>query len=128
VEFAVSSFPERTFTGTVRHISPTLDPQSRAQTVEAEVPNPKFELKPGFFATARLLMSADEPSLFVPTTAVVRDGDVARVYVVRDGVAHEQIVSVDDELSGTIRVASGLKPGESVVANGSGMNDGVKVR
>lgn len=128
VEFAVSSFPDRTFTGTVKHISPTLDPQSRAQTVEAEVPNPNFELKPGFFATARLLMSTDEPSLFVPTGAVQRDGDVARIFVVREGLAREQVVAVDDELSGSIRVSSGLKAGDSVVANGTGMSDGVKVR
>jgi multidrug efflux pump subunit AcrA (membrane-fusion protein) len=47
--FRVDAYPDRTFSGTVRYVSPSLRPDQRALTVEAVVPNPAAELKPGLF-------------------------------------------------------------------------------
>ena len=47
VSLQVDAYPNRTFTGTVRFVSPSLRADQRALTVEALVPNPAGELKPG---------------------------------------------------------------------------------
>ena len=50
--------PGRQFEGKVRYVSPSLEADQRALTVEALVPNPSGELKPGLFATARIQQPA----------------------------------------------------------------------
>ena len=54
ITFEVDAYPRRRFDGRVRYVSPALKADQRALTVEAVVPNPGNELKPGLFATARL--------------------------------------------------------------------------
>ncbi len=54
ITFEVDAYPDRQFTGKIRFVSPALKTEQRALTVEAMVPNPSGELKPGLFATARI--------------------------------------------------------------------------
>ena len=57
-----------------------------------------------------------------------RQGDVARVYVVTEGVARERIVTVGDEDNGKALITSGLGAGDQVVADASRVSDGARVR
>src|SRR4029434_60450 len=52
ITFEVDAYAGRQFAGKVRYVSPTLQADRRALTVEAIVPNDGNELKPGLFATA----------------------------------------------------------------------------
>src|SRR5207244_3918066 len=54
VGFVVDAYPGRQFEGRVQYVSPSLQADQRALTIEAVVPNPNGELKPGLFATARM--------------------------------------------------------------------------
>ena len=54
VTLVVDAYPDRTFTGSVRYISPGVRADSRALVVEAAVPNETGVLKPGLFVTARI--------------------------------------------------------------------------
>lgn len=53
VTFHIDSFPNRTFDGRVRYISPGVTNDTRALLVEAVVDNSEGALRPGLFATAR---------------------------------------------------------------------------
>src|SRR5262245_302447 len=66
----VDAFPNRTFTGRVVRIGPSLDEKTRALTVEAEVANSGNLLRPGMFAKSRLITSANAPAVMVPQRAV----------------------------------------------------------
>jgi RND family efflux transporter MFP subunit len=127
VEFMVGPYGDRVFTAQVLHISPALDTQSRALKVEAEAANPSLELRPGFFATARLLLPKDAPGLWVPATAVRHSGDFASVYMVRDGVARETVVGLGDRDGDWIEVRSGLAAGDRVVVEADRVSDGQRV-
>ena len=61
VSFEVDAYPDRTFEGKVRYVSPPLETSQRAPTVEAIVPNPGGVLKPGLFASARIEQPARTP-------------------------------------------------------------------
>jgi multidrug efflux pump subunit AcrA (membrane-fusion protein) len=128
VTFQVDAYPGRSFTGTVRYVSPALEANQRALTVEAVVPNPKGELKPGLFATALIEQPTKTPAILVPASAVQTSGGTSRVFVVKDGRVEERIVTVGQSVGNDIEIASGLKTGESVAtANVAQLADGVKV-
>src|SRR5262245_23135955 len=74
VNFEVDAYPGREFTGTVRYVSPALEANQRALTVDAVVANPGDVLKPGFFATARVQQPAKTPAILVPSGAVQTSG------------------------------------------------------
>ena len=50
----VDAFPGEQFTGVVSRVAPVFDPATRTATMEIEVPNPGFRLKPGMYARVRL--------------------------------------------------------------------------
>src|SRR6476646_3696655 len=85
ISLQVSAYPERNFAGTVVRISPSVNATARTLTVEAEVPNTEGLLKPGQFATVRITQSKPEPAVMIPATAVRTEGDVSKVYVIKDG-------------------------------------------
>jgi RND family efflux transporter MFP subunit len=128
VEFVVEAFPGKTFQGEVTYVAPALEQASRSLTVEAIVPNADQGLRPGLFATARLMLPSRHQVFYVPESAVRRSGDISRVMVVRDSIAREQVVTVGDTTDGRVRVRTGLAEGDIVVADASAVTDGMKVR
>ena len=124
VTFHTDAFPGKTFQGTVRYITPQLTSDSRSLCVEAVVPNAGAVLRPGLFVTAELDLGQRQTELYVPQAVVSNRGDVAAVFVVRDGVIREQIVSLGEAAAGRVRIRSGLSPGEIVVTTPQGVRDG----
>src|SRR5262249_58278257 len=61
IKVAVDAFPNRTFSGRVVRIGPSLDEKTRALTVEAEVANPGNLLRPGMFAKSQLITAQNAP-------------------------------------------------------------------
>ena len=128
VTFQVDAFAGREFTGTVRYVSPTLEANRRALTVEAVVPNQSGDLKPGLFATARIEQPEKTPAVMVPTSAVQTTAGTSRVYVVNNGVVEERIVTLGQPADAFIEIATGLKAGEQVATkNLAQLFDGAKV-
>lgn len=114
MNLGIESFPGRVFSGRVVRVGPTLDVQTRALTVEAEVANPSHQLRPGMFAKAQLITAKDAPALMVPQRAVVNSAGLSKVFVIDKGKAVERIVktgAVDGDL---IEITVGLKKGETV--------------
>ena len=114
VSFEVDAYRGRAFEGVVKYVSPALEANQRALTVEAVVPNPRGELKPGLFATARLQQPAPEPGLVVPAAAVQTSAGTSRVFVVNGDRAEERLVTVGQTLESGVEITSGLKAGDRV--------------
>jgi membrane fusion protein (multidrug efflux system) len=129
VAFVVDAYPGRSFEGRVRYISPALEANQRALTVEAVVANPSAELKPGLFATARIEQAARTPAILVPIAAVQTTAGTSRVYVVTGDRVEERIVTIgqtiDDDM---VEVVNGLKAGERIATKHvAQLADGTKV-
>ena len=128
VTFQVDAFPGREFTGTVRYVSPTLETNRRALTVEAVVPNQSGDLKPGLFATARIDQPEKSPAVMVPAAAVQTNAGTSRVYVINGDRAEERIITTGQQVDTQIEIATGLKAGEKVATkNLPQLFDGAKV-
>jgi multidrug efflux pump subunit AcrA (membrane-fusion protein) len=128
VRFQVDSFPDRTFEGTVRFISPVVTNDTRSLVVEAVVPNAEATLRPGLFATAQLVLAEQQAGIYVPAGAVQKMEEVARVFVVREGVAREQVVALGEQNPQKVEIKSGLSGKELLVARPDLVRDGDLVR
>jgi membrane fusion protein, multidrug efflux system len=128
IAFEVDAYPGRQFAATIRYVSPTLQADRRALTVEAVVPNPKNELKPGLFATAKMQQSKPTPAILVPATAVRASAGASRVYIVKGDYVEERVVTVGQSVDQSIEITSGLAVGDRVAtANVTQLTDGSPV-
>ncbi len=128
VTFTVDAYPGTTFTGQVRYVSPSVTADTRALVVEAIVPNADGQLKPGFFATARIAQAASAPALLVPATAVRTVAGTARVFVVSGDRVEERVVMVGQAVDDRLEITDGLTAGERVATSGvATLADGVRV-
>ena len=87
--------------------------------VELDVSNPKQMLAPGMFAEVQWPVSRGEPSLFVPTTAVVRTSERQFVVRIRNGAAEWVDVRRGESSGSVIEVFGDLREGDTVVRRGS---------
>ncbi|MFY9558415.1 MAG: efflux RND transporter periplasmic adaptor subunit, partial [Blastocatellia bacterium] len=113
----VEAFPDRTFTGRVVRIGPSLNEQTRALTVEAEVANPGNLLHPGMFAKSSLITAKDAPAVMVPRRAIQIIAGLSKVFVIENGRASERIVKTGAADGDLIEVVEGVKSGESVATS-----------
>ena len=124
---------DRVVTAKVDTVVPSVDPMSRTFDVVAELDNQAFDmaLKPGMFATVRIVHAGASNRLLLPrdhTAAIVgRPGEV-RAFVVEGGKARERNVKVEPVDSTTLAVLDGLKAGDEVVTSDlSSLADGIPV-
>jgi membrane fusion protein (multidrug efflux system) len=128
ITFEVDAYPGRQFEGRIRYVSPTLQADQRALTVEAVVPNPGSELKPGLFATARIQQPKQTLAILVPASAVQTAAGTSRVWVVDGDRVEERVVTIGQPLDALVEVTNGLKAGERVAtANVAQLADGMAV-
>jgi len=113
------AWPGQEFKAKVSFISPTVNPNTGRFDIEALLSNPKDELSPGSLVHVEHILGKGSQALVVPQTAVSIDEDRSYVYVVKNGRAHQQTVSVGSPTdNGNIIITQGLKVGDSVVVNG----------
>ena len=130
VRLSVDAYPGVIFTASVRFVSPSLEPDQRALTVEAVAANADGRLKPGLFATALLQQPAPVAALLVPASSVETVAGTSRVYVIAaDNKVEERIVTVGEKVGDRVEIATGVKAGERIAANPRGkLADGVRVQ
>jgi multidrug efflux system membrane fusion protein len=127
--FHVGALGGKPFTATVYHVSDMADPSTRQVEVLAWVKNPGL-LKPGFFAEVNLASETKQAAVVVPESAVQASERGFVVYAVQDNKARARQVQVGLRTgTGLVEIVSGLKPGETVVVEGSDrLADGIAVQ
>jgi RND family efflux transporter MFP subunit len=129
VEFAVEAFPGRMFAGKVAYVGPAVDQATRTFAVEALVDNKDRVLKPGFFTKGVVHTHLDENVMAVPEDAISTLAGVSTVYVIENGKARQQQVTLAARQDKLVEVTSGLKGDETLATtNLSQLATGVSVR
>ncbi len=120
VSVTVSGLPGRTFHARIDYVAPALDPATRRLTVHATIPNADGLLKPEMFADFALDAGPGVQALGVPSSAVIYEGDTARVWVAGPGHALGlRQIRAGRTQGGEVEVLSGLQPGQQVVTSGA---------
>jgi multidrug efflux pump subunit AcrA (membrane-fusion protein) len=129
VSITTSAWPDKNFSGRVARIAPNVSATSRTLSVEAEIPNRGGELKPGQFATVRILQSRAEPAVLVPARAVISESGVSRVFVIKDGHAEQRLIQTGQTEGDLVEVRSGVAADEKVAtSNLEQLSDGIAVK
>jgi RND family efflux transporter MFP subunit len=113
--------------GRIVRLSPSIQEQNRTLTIEAEVPNPAGVLRPGSFSRAEIVIAADQPAVFVPTSAIIVFAGIEKVLTVREGKAVERRVVTGRREKDRIEIVEGLKAGEPVVVDPGNLAGGQAV-
>lgn len=128
VAITVEAFRDKEFKGVLKRVSPAVDADTRTLAIEAEVPNLKGELKPGFFANGRIFTKKESGVPFVPESAVYSFVGITKVFVINDGVAHEKTVKTGGRVGSLIEIEGDVKPGDTVAStNLANLFEGAKV-
>lgn len=129
VSVTTSAWPDRSFSGRIARVSPNVTPSSRTLTVEAEVENSSGALKPGQFATVRILLPRSEAATLVPARAVRTESGVSRVFVIKDGHAEQRLVQLGQTEGDLVEIKKGVAANEQVAtSNVELLSDGAMVR
>ena len=118
---------QRSETGNVAMVENTVDATTGMVTVRGIMSNQSETLWPGTLVTTKLVIRSED-AIVVPTVAVQRSQNGNFVFVVKDGVARIQPVSVDRTSEGISVISEGLSGGETVVVDGQLLlSDGTRV-
>lgn len=115
-----SSANGRRYRGKVIYLSPQIDDATRTMKVRCLIEDPGTALKLGMHLQAQIEVPRAGSNLYVPVSAIYRDGDEHFALVaVADTVFARRSVQVIEESGGWAIIKSGLAQGERVAAGGS---------
>ncbi len=120
VEVRVSAYPGRVFRAKISWVGSSLDPNTHRLPARADVENTDGALKPMMFANFTIVTGNAATAPAVPRTAIVYEGDTARVWVApSDGVLALRQIRTGRTSGDMVEVVDGLSPGEKVVTSGA---------
>ena len=129
VSLSTTSWPDRTFSGRVARISPNVSASSRTLTVEAEIDNRGGALKPGQFATVRILLPQSEAAVLVPQRALRTISGATYVFVIKNGHAEQRLVQSGQTEGDLVEIKSGVAADEVVATSDvEQLSDGAVVK
>jgi hypothetical protein len=102
-----------------------VDEKTRTARVRMEFPNPGYALKPGMYATVKVISELAPSALLIPDMAILRSGEKTTVFVALDGGKFDpRTVTLGPQAENDMyQVLSGLKEGERIVTSGQFMLD-----
>lgn len=118
VSVKVNTYPDMEITGKVYHISELVDEDTRSIKVLIQCDNPQRKLKPGMYA-AVTYSAGTEKAVVIPSGALMQQGDRQYVWI-QSGKQEfiKRIVVPGSTSEKTVRINSGLKPGDIIMTQG----------
>lgn len=103
------------FNATVYAVDPKVDMETRTIVARALYPNRNEELKPGRYASVRLLLSQIENTVAIPSQAVIPEMGGEKVFIVKNGKAREVPVKIGLRTESHIQITDGLNFGDTLL-------------
>ena len=130
VAFKVSGYNDRSFTGTVKRVSPVADPTTRQVMILASIPNSAGTLVGGLFAEGRV-NTETRSAMVLPATAIDQRGAKPVVLRVRGGRVERVTVTlgIRDEQRENYEITQGVQRGDTVLLGAAqAIGEGKQVR
>lgn len=125
----IESQPEAEFIGTVKMISPVVDPTTGTAKVTIDIENHGGRLKPGMFASVYINTDTHRNTLLIPKKALLLESETDQVFVYDNGVARKANLKLGFISGDWVEVLSGLKEGDLVVTIGQeGLREGLPLK
>jgi membrane fusion protein, multidrug efflux system len=137
VKVTTDAVPGRDFDGKLTAINSSIDPATRNVTLQATLDNADNALRAGMFGRIKVLLPKNNPTLFVPATAVSYAPFGNSVFIIEKKkddktgaeslLLRQQFIRTGETRGDFVAVTDGLKEGDQVVSTGvfklrNGMN------
>jgi len=108
---------KKTFNGEIARFSGQIDAQTRTMHTEVQVPNPKYELVPGMYASVKIPLHSARNVLTIPVQAVVSagEGQGSVLLVKSDNRLEKRSVKLGLQSTTHFEVLSGLQQDDVVI-------------
>ena len=130
VAFKVSGYGNRSFSGTVKRVSPVADPTTRQVMILASIPNSAGTLVGGLFAEGRVNAEL-RSAMVLPSTAIDQRGPKPVVMRLRGGRVERVAVTlgIRDDQRENYEIMQGLQRGDTVLLGAAqAIGEGKQVR
>lgn len=120
VAITVDSYPGRTFTGRITHVSDLIDPTTRTAKVRCVVENRDGALKLDMFAKVTLTSGDAREAIVVPADAIQQVDNQAVVFVRESPTRFaRRVVQTGIRAGDVVEIVGGLDEGTTIVGKGS---------
>ena len=112
---SADAFPDKKFQAQLVYINPRIDPQRGSVEVKLDVKDPPLELKQDMTVSVDIEAARIDNTVLIPLSTV-HDYDIQTPWVllIKEGVAHKQLIKVGLESQGLVQVLSGVETGDMV--------------
>ncbi len=114
----IDAWPDQTFPGSVKRVSPTVDYLSRTVKAEIALANNGLKLRPGMYGRAEVKVKRLPRAIIVPSSSILERDDGQKVFVVDGGQAWSRAVETALDLGDRTVISSGITAGESLIVAG----------
>jgi membrane fusion protein, multidrug efflux system len=115
---SVDALSGSVFTGSIKRISPIVDPATGTFKVTIEVRDASRQLKPGMFGRIQIVYDTHVNALLVPKEAVIVEDEIASVYVVRNSEAFRLDIQRGYSDTQHFEILAGLSEGDTIITAG----------
>jgi RND family efflux transporter MFP subunit len=127
VEFGVAGYPDRKFKAALAFVGTSVRATTRDVVAEAKVDATDAVLRPGMFASGRLV-SGEEKLPVIPKSAIVTRDRKATAFVVASGRVEQRVLQLGEPAGDEVAIARGIAAGEHVVTTPNDqLRNGVRV-
>ena len=128
VKVSAEELAGRIYEGSVTRYAHVLDDATKTMLAETEIPNPKRQMRPGMYATVKLVVEKKTNALVVPVEALVVEKAGNAVFKVAGGRAKKVVVKTGFNDGAAAEILEGLNSDEAVILVGKlTLNDGQAV-
>jgi len=118
VRITVEELPGRNFDGAVTRYAQALDDATKTMLTEIELANPKNELRPGMYASVRIIIETKPDALVIPSDALLVEKTRNSVFTVADNKAKRLTVKTGFNDAGWVEVLEGVSLDQPVILLG----------
>lgn len=119
LNITVEAYPKEEFLGEIYFVNPKIKTETRRFQCQARIKNPDGRLKPGFFATAMIVLSKNPDAVVIPQEAILSEEGISYCFTVEAGQAKRIKVTPGVKLKeGMVEVVNGIVEGTPIVVRG----------
>ena len=129
------AYPGKIFNGSIREISPVVDPASRTLEIKLHVTDPQHVLKAGMFAGVKLITEEKKNIVKIPAETLLSRFGQTYVFVVHgsgssgEKSVEKRVVTAGLRIDNQVEIVKGLEAGEEIVIRGQSLlADGTPVK
>lgn len=119
VEIYPDSLSEEKIIGKINYLAQTSDSVSKKFPIKIEFDNPSNKIKGGSVVRVKILTMEKEGAKVVPAAAVFQEGDMQKIYTVRDSRVSVKTIKAEKIDEEEYCIKEGLEFGEEIVLNGN---------